>query len=159
MTTRNISVKSTKYKNLLNKTYFFFIRSSKQFKDCTFVIKNIFLAKKAYFFFSGLPVFCAFFAQLYNARCTKKFDREVLVKYGNESKVNPPLITQEKIGVLHSLSFNSVLPAASHLQMINTFLLLPPISLLDLSSLTQQFAMALDFSQNLFRSGLWGQQS
>lgn len=65
------------------------------------------------------------------------------MKYGNESKVNPLLLTQEKIGVLYSLSFNSVLPAASHLQMINTFLLLPPISLLDLSSLTQQFAMAL----------------
>lgn len=65
------------------------------------------------------------------------------MKYRNESKTNPLLINQEKIGVCHSLSFNSVPPAASHLQMINTFLLSPPIYLLDLFSLTRQFAIAL----------------
>lgn len=60
-------------------------------------------------------------------------------------KVKPILClsSKKKNGVLHSPSFNSVLPAASHLQTINTFLLSPPIPLLDLSSLTQQFAMAL----------------
>jgi len=66
-----------------------------------------------------------------------------VLKYRNESKANPLLIIQQKIGVLHSLSFNSVLPAASHLQTTNTFPLSPPISLLDLCSLTQQSAMAL----------------
>lgn len=52
-------------------------------------------------------------------------------------------LSSKKKLVYFTLSFNNVLPAASHLQTINTFLLSPPISLLDLSSLTQQFALAL----------------
>lgn len=65
------------------------------------------------------------------------------MKYRHESKANSLLSSKRKLEYF-ILSFSSVLPEASHLQMINVFLLPSPILLPDLSSLTEQFTMALD---------------